>query len=186
MPYWLKRLKHCWLLLAWLPFSAAADLYGTDITHATLRHQPNGYRLQVSIDYRLSPTAKEALLKGIALQWQLQVSLSEHGLLGNHRLFQTELPFQLQFHALLNQYQVRHPTEPTAMYLSLAAALQALSNMEVRLPLETAAIQPNTPYQLAVKSHFNREQLPTPLRPLAYFESRWFLSSDWFVCPVTL
>ena len=186
MPKCLNRLSHCWLWLAWLPLTAVADAYGVQISHASLRQHDNGYYLHANLDYSLSPTAKNALLKGIALQWQLQVSLSENRLLGHHRLFQTELPFQLQFHALLNQYQVRHPTEPTTMYLSLAAALQAMANVEVLLPLETAAIQAGKPYQLAVKARFNREQLPTPLRPLAYFDPEWFLSSNWYLCPVTL
>jgi hypothetical protein len=36
----------------------------------------------------------------------------------------------------------------------------------------------------AVKVNFDRDALPLPLRPIAYIDPQWYLSSDWTLWPL--
>jgi hypothetical protein len=90
----------------------------------------------------------------------------------------------LQFHALLNQYAVQTDNRPTEMFLSLHAALNYMATIRHRLTLAPEAFIKNEHYILAVKTQFNRESLPVPLRPFTYLDREWFLSSDWLICPI--
>ena len=154
------------------------------IKTADLQETTATYSLQAQIDYQLSPEAKEALHKGVPLAWDVLVKISKVGWPFNTSLYEKRLPYILQFHALLNQYEVKNPGGQMDMFLSLNAALNFMANVHELLAISAALLPPGQHYLLAVKSQFNREFLPTPLRPVAYLDSQWFLSSAWFLWPI--
>jgi hypothetical protein len=45
-------------------------------------------------------------------------------------------------------------------------------------------LAPEKQYLLAVKVNFDRDALPLPLRPIAYVDPQWYLSSDWTSWPL--
>lgn len=182
MPSCLKPLSIGLLLLCLgaVPESATADDYGARVEYAELQPTDGGYTVQAHLDYRLSPTAKEALDKGVRLAWTVIVELREPGPLWNTLVYRHELPYSLHFHALLNQYAVQTPYDHSEMFLTLSAAMNFMATIHDTALIPTGQISAGKPYLLAVKTQFNREFLPIPLRPVAYLDSNWFLSSSWY------
>lgn len=179
MPNCANWLSACrWLVLAFWPLTGMAGEYAARVRYADLSHYQTKIEINGLIDYNLSPTAKEALLKGVPLEWRLLIEIREIGWPWDRTLIEMSRPFKLQYHALLNQFAVQIAQERAEMFLSLNAALDYLS----QLHLETAAeLPPSENLRLAIKTQFRREALPVPLRPFAYLDPQWYLSSDWFL-----
>lgn len=163
--------------LAW-----AAD-YGVVVRYARLIDDGNSYQLDSDINYQLSSPAKEALHKGIPLIWNVQVEVRHPGLL-HTKVFNKVLVYQLLFNALLNQYEVKAPKQ-IQMFLSLDAALEFMAQVAEGVQIDKALLNKDEDYQLAVKVWFDRERLPIPLRPVAWLDGQWFLSSDWYLWSIT-
>ena len=184
MPSYTKPLSHCWLacLMLWMTTAQAGD-YSAQIRRAELIKNASGWQVDARIDYRLSPTAKEALHKGIPLIWKVQIEIRRPSFPRDQRLSRQKLRYALQFHALLNQYAVQTTDRPTEMFLSLHAALNYMAALHVPLSTPPELLN-DEEYQLAIKTQFHRESLPVPLRPFTYLDRDWFLSSDWLICPI--
>lgn len=168
-----------WLLL-W-PMTTHASQYATQIRQADLISTDTGLSIQAKIDYPLSPTAKEALLKGVPLFWTVWLEIREIGQLWDINIHRQKLPYRLRFHALLNQYEVLTPTTKSEMFLTLNAALSYMSALNEAKPINTELLKPGRRYKAALKCQFERELLPVPVRPFSYLNSQWFLSSDWYI-----
>lgn len=171
-------------LILWMAAAQASD-HGAQVRYAALTQSESGWQVNANIDYHLSPTAKEALHKGIPLVWKVHVEIRRPGLLWNQRLYRKKFRYALQFHALLNQYAVQTSDKPTEMFLSLHAALNYMGALREPLSLARDALDSGNDDQLAVKTKFHRESLPVPLRPFTYLDRDWFLSSDWLICPIS-
>lgn len=171
-------------LSLWPFFSAAADTYAAIIRQADLIETGDNLQIQARIDYRLSPTAKEALHKGVPLNWIIDLNIRKTGRIWDSTVYSRERPYRIQYHALLNQYEVVTPNNEGEMFLTLNAALKFMSNLRDDTRLGADALQTGQDYYLAVKCRFNRETLPVPLRPFAYLDTQWYLSSDWTLWPI--
>jgi len=86
---------------------SVADEFAAKVRSAELMETAEGDRIFAEIDYQLSPTAKEALHKGVPLAWDVLIKISRIGVLLNTTVYQKKLPYNLLFHALLNQYEVK-------------------------------------------------------------------------------
>ncbi len=138
------------------------------------------YQLNAEFDYRLSPTAKKALKKGIPLTWLIIIKVQKLGFFWNNTIQKLETAYQIQNHTLLNLYSVKSVTSGTVdMYSTLNAALNSISNIRDLPILDQQLTVPEERYQIAIKVLFDRENLPVPLRPMSYFNSDWNLSSRW-------
>ncbi|CAD6878329.1 hypothetical protein [Methylomonas albis] len=172
------------LCLQIAPGIAEGGDYAARIEYAELQSADRGYTVQAHIDYRLSPTAKEALHKGVPLAWDVTIELREPGVLWDTVIHSRKLTYSLQFHALLNQYAVQTPFDRSEMFLTLSAATNFMAAVHDSTLIPAKLLTAGKPYLLAVKTQFNRERLPIPLRPLAYLDNRWFLSSAWYTWPI--
>jgi hypothetical protein len=170
-------------LLCW-PFLSAANSFAPQIRQANVIYTGSYFNIQTQIDYQLSPKAKEALHKGIPLSWLIRIEIRKIGNLWDSSLTEQTLPYRLRFHALLNQYEVLKPDKENEMFLTLNAALGFMSSLHDSDPVPADLMQPGQRYKLAIKCQFDREALPVPLRPFAYLDSQWFLSSDWYLWPI--
>lgn len=166
------------------PLLSFADSFAAQIRHAELVDNGRDFSLRAKIDYDLSPTAKEALHKGVPLTWRVQLEIRKTGWLWDSTLHKQNLPYQLRFHALLSQYEVRTPNDESEKFLSLNAALKFMSTPQAIKPMPTEWLAADHHYILALKCQFDRESLPVPLRPFSYLDAQWFLSSDWYLWPI--
>lgn len=184
MPNWLKVLSAglIFSLVLW-PLLSSPRLFTAHIQQAKVIEANDSIYIQTQIDYQLSPTAREALQKGIPLTWTTLLEIRKIGQLWDSKVAKQSLPYRLRFHALLNQYEILTPDDESEMFLTLNAAMGFLGRLHVSQPIAADLLQPGHRYKLAVQCRFEREQLPVPLRPFSYLEPHWFLSSDWYIWP---
>jgi hypothetical protein len=174
-------------VLFWLsPFSGYADEFSAEVKQAEITLQSGSYVLSADIVYQLSKKAMEALQNGVPLFWDIQVKIQQHrGVLWDKTLVDTTIRYRIQYHALLNMYRVRNESNGEVYNFStLSAALDLMSAIRDFRLIQKAELAPEKQYLCAVKVTFDREALPLPLRPTAYIDPQWYLSSDWTLWPL--
>ena len=180
-----KLVKLLFLLCLLLtPKLGLAEEYGVSVKQVSLIEREAGYQLETEIEYQLSSVAKEALEKGIPLTWDIRLEIRRTGFLWTHTMYRKKLRYTLQYHALLKQYEVKTSDQPPEMFLTLGAALNFMSLPKDAQQIDTELFEKKQRYLIAVRSRFNREFLPVPLRPFTYIHREWALSSPWFIWPI--
>ena len=177
LPYW---------TFALFLFLLCSNVLATDIRRAEIILQDNSYILSADIDYQLSEKAREALQNGVPLFWILHVKVTQqrHNL-WDKILAELTMRYRIQYHALLNMYRVKNEYSGAVdNFSTLSAALDWMSTIRNVQILDRDEIEPLKHYVVAIKVHFDRDALPLPLRPVAYINSQWYLSSDWTVWPL--
>lgn len=174
-------------LLASLLYLLSGAIFATDVKQVQTSLHGDNYLLSADIDYQLTEKAKEALENGVPLYWELQIKvLQERNVLWAKTLIDTRIRYRLQYHALLNMYRVVivQPTKQDGdsyNFSTLSAALDLMASLR-NLPLISKfAIRPQKNYRVEIRAWFDPDALPLPLRPIAYTNPQWYLSSDWTV-----
>jgi len=67
----------------------------------------------------------------------------------------------------------------------LTGALDEISILQNFRIMDKTELDPNYTYYAEMKINFDREALPLPLRPIAYLNSQWYLSSTWYTWSLT-
>jgi hypothetical protein len=167
-------------LLGFFVEPAQSEDYSASVSHVIVENKPDNpwIKLNVDIDFKLSPTAKEALQKGIVLTWVILIKIEQEGVFWNTTVEEKQINYKIKNHDLLNLYSV-NKDGVIDMFSTLNASLNAMSKIRDFAIINKQIIQPNEKYQVAVKVLFDREALPIPLRPISYFDSQWALSSQW-------
>lgn len=164
-----------------------AEDAGVKIENVEIIPQDDSYVLSADMDYRLSPRAKEALQNGVPLFWDIQVKTFQHrDYLWDKVLKNTGIRYRIQYHALLNMYRVRDENGGELYNFStLSAALDSMSALRKFFILDKSNYVPGKRYSVGIKVTLDRDALPLPLRPVAYINPQWYLSSDWTLWPFT-
>jgi hypothetical protein len=175
-------------LLGWLsavPVSAGAR--SVTVKSAGLHLQGATYLLSAEIDYRLGDKATEALRNGIPLFWDICIRIQQQRkYLWDRTIAEKKLRYRIQYHALLNMYRVRNEnSEEVYNFSTLPAALDLMSSIRDIPIASRTRLDPESRYAVKLKVSFDRESLPLPLRPIAYLNPQWYLSSDWYVWSLT-
>ncbi len=152
----------------------------TLIKHAELKRQGDQYVLNADIDYPLTETARQALHHGIPLSWKIVLIIQRNNGLWKSTVKEITLYNRLHYLTLLNIYRIDSNIQPTGRYSTLSSALHALGRIRDIHIMNKRALQPGITYDVALKARFDKEALPLPLRPEAWFSQAWSLSSDWF------
>lgn len=140
------------------------------------------YYLDAWIEFRLSTEARAALQSGLPITIELDVELlhvrrfwvdTENASLSQK--------YQLDYHALSERYIVRNLNSgEQSSFATLFSALNSLGRVN-RLPLiDATLLEPNTRYDIRVRAVLDTEQLPGPLRLLAFWRRDWSIASDWY------
>ncbi len=175
----------CLTLLA-VPVVLHAKDSGVDIANAESSLLGDDYVMSADIDYRLSEQATEALSNGVSLFWTYQFKVQEQrDYVWNATVMEKSFRYGIQYHALLKVYRVRNHNNGTVENFStLGAALAKLSTLRNYPLVEKAKISDRKNYIASMKITFERDALPLPLRPVAYMNPQWYLSSDWYEWPL--
>ncbi len=159
-----------------------ANDFGVNITNAELSLSGDHYVLTADIDFQLSERATDALKNGVPLFWTYQIKLKEQrDYLWNANLIEKNIRYRIQYHALLNMYRVRNEsTGHISNFPTLGAAMELLSSVRDVALIKKDEIAKDSTYVGEMKINFERDALPLPLRPVAYVNPQWYLSSDWY------
>jgi len=154
--------------------SAGSQLIGED------------YVLSADIGYQLSDKAIEALNNGVPLFWTYQFTVQEkRDYLWNETVMEKNFRYRIQYHALLKMYRIINESNGAVNNFStLEAALDLLSTLQDYSLIEKSKIADKKQYIAGIKIIFERDALPLPLRPIAYTNPQWYLSSDWYLWPL--
>jgi hypothetical protein len=181
-----RALLYC--LFVWLlPVLSYADSFGVEVKNAGITLQGDNYILSADIDYKLSPRAMEALQSGVPLFWDIHINTLQHrDFLWDKTLINAGIRYRIQYHALLNMYRVRNESSGTIYNFStLSAAFDLMSGIRDFRVMDKSAVLPEQRYAVGIKVTLDRDALPLPLRPVAYTNPQWYLSSDWTLWPLT-
>ncbi len=144
------------------------------------------YVVNAEIEYKLSKRATEALKNGVPLLWTYRLRVEEvREYLWNKTVVEKNFLYRLQYHALLNVYRVKNESNgAVSNFSTLQAALDLLSVLHDFRLVEKDKLSDSAVYLAELKISFERDALPLPLRPIAYMNAQWYLSSDWYVWPL--
>lgn len=176
----------CCFIVGLLPFSGYAGEFAAEVKQAEMTLRGGSYVLSADIVYGLSDKAKDALQNGVPLFWDIQIKILQHReFIWDKTLVDLAIRYRIQYHALLNMYRVRNEGNGEVYNFStLFAALDLMSAIRDFRVIKKSELDPGKQYLCAVKVNFDREALPLPLRPVAYIDPQWYLSSDWTLWPL--
>lgn len=157
------------------------------IKYAELLARDSGFIFSADIDYRLGATAIDALRNGIPLYWEVKINVvKQRRFLWNAIVAEKKLRYRIQYHALLNMYRVFNENSgEISNFSTLAAALDLMSSIRYMTLFKHLQLDSKERYLAGVKVNFDRESLPLPLRPIAYLNPEWYLSSNSYLWLLT-
>lgn len=174
------------VLLLWgLAFEARAGEFL--IRWAESRVSNEVYLLDAQIDYRLSPTALEALESGVPLTMRLDILVQRKRRYWlDETVADLEQRYQVRYHALSDQYLVRNLNSGGLYaYPTLGLALEGMGKVRHLPLLDRRLIGAGQHYEVELHAGLDIEELPAPLRPIAYISPSWRLESDWYSWSLT-
>jgi hypothetical protein len=98
--------------------------------------------------------------------------------------------FRLSYYPLADRYVVEsEQAEQTASgsaelretFPTLAAALESIGRVEELAVVEAAELDRNLRYDLRIRAVLDQDELPGPLRLLAFWQNDWSIGSEWLV-----
>ncbi|NOQ63255.1 MAG: DUF4390 domain-containing protein [Methyloprofundus sp.] len=164
--------------------SAAGDRF-VKIEQAKLTYQQMAAAttvatLSADLEFYLSETASDALHSGISLYWEVSVVLKQKHWSGwwySTLLAQTNR-YRLSYYTLFDHYRLKdEQAQVFRRFSTLAEALVYMRHLvykDLPLPQYDAA----QCVLATLKISFDKEMLPAPLRPIAYFDKQWDLSAN--------
>lgn len=156
-----------------------------NVDTATINKVGNGYSLQASITYTLTPRVKEAVANGVPIVFVKEFKIIQaFPVLGDfwqweNTLWTSQVSFELRFHALTEQYVINDlDTNHHRSFISLEAALDAMGKID-NFTLPPEYLEETDNLRVYIRSSLDLLALPTPMRPGALISSKWQLESPW-------
>lgn len=145
------------------------------------------YTLDADIEFRFSPEALEALDNGVPLTIVLQAQVrSANAWIWEDSAADLRLRYAVRYKPLSERYEVyRLPGDRGRSFVSREAAISALGELRGLQLVAKDRLDPKGEYQLHLKAELDIEELPLPLRPIAYLRPAWKLGSSWTKWPLT-
>ena len=140
-----------------------------------------------TIDFDFSPEALEALANGVPLTIlvQIQVRRSD-GWIWETSVTDQQLRFAIRLKPLSATYEVyRLPGTSGRSFVSREAAITALGELNGLQLVDQNRLTAGEDYEVQLKVSLDIEELPLPLRPMAYLRPAWKLASSWTKWPLT-
>jgi hypothetical protein len=171
------------LLLAGMAAATARDF---DVAKVTTRLDEGTYLMDANIRYAFSERALEALDNGVPLTVEVHIQVRPiDDWIWQKSLLDRRLRYRIRYKPLSERFLVSQlPGENGRTYVTRDAALAALG--EIRdLPLVSPdRLDPDQDYEVQVRVSLDIEELPLPLRPMAYLYPSWKQASKWTRWPL--
>ncbi len=152
-----------------------------EIRSASVELRSGVYYLDAWVEYRLSTEAREALDAGVALTLETEVEfLRQRRFWFDPQEAGLRQSYQLQYHALSERYLVVNLNSgEQSSFATLFSALNSLGRI-TELPLiDAALLESDAAYDIRIRAVLSTEDIPGPLRLLAFWRRDWSLESEW-------
>lgn len=169
------------MLCLLLQTKAAADEF--IINSAELVLSDRVYQLNARMEFDFSKDVLQAIENGVPMVIETEIEfLKPRDYIWDKEVASLEQRYQLQYHALSEQYVVRNLNSGAQYtYFSLTAALQKIGNID-HLPVideKLLASKDEQNYYARVRASLSFDNLPVPLKLNALVSRSWWLGSDW-------
>lgn len=173
------------LTLALVAPLAAQDDF--EISQATTSLQNGRYSLDANIELDFSEPVLEALGNGVPLTIVTHIQVRrKKAWLWEDSLMDQQVRAAIRFKPLSETYEVyRLPGTSGRSFVSREAAIRALGEISALPLVRQEELGPDEDYEVQIKAFLDIEELPLPLRPIAYLKPSWKLSSGWSKWPLT-
>ena len=139
------------------------------------------YYADADIDLRLSSEASELLHT-----WQPLTITVEVEFLNRLRLwwdtteFQVRRRSQLSFRPVTDRYVVYNiDTNVTEAFITLSAALDFIGRVDGLAVVDESDLDEDRRYEVRVRAVLDKDDLPGPLRLIAFWRRDWSIASEW-------
>jgi hypothetical protein len=141
------------------------------------------YRLYAQIDYPLNEDVQKAIESGIPLIVNQEIELLRlRRWLWPKAIKHITIRYQLRYHALSEQFVLIYLSQEGRQraYLDLTVAIKHLGTIKGYPLIAQKELEPGQRYRVRLRTRLSIEDLPVPMRPLAYLSPQWHLDSSWF------
>ena len=160
----------------------SAQETGLEIRTASTTLDSGVWYLSARIDYRLNRDTLEVLQSGIPLTFELQVELAEkRRWLPDLDVAALRQQFELSWQPLSRGYLVRNTNSgDQRAHSTLFAALNDLGRIAALPLIDADLIAEDERYEVSLRAALDQQQLPGPLRMLAFWDDDFTLESEWY------
>ncbi len=170
------------LAAGWAASASAQQDSGSFVVREADAVERSGvYYLNALIDFELSSNAREALHSGLPIVIRIEVEIihprrfwldSEQSLTQRYRL---------EYHALTERYLVVNVNSgDEASFSSLRSALGSIGRIEDLPVIDAPLLEDGRRYDVRLRAVLDTDELPGPLRLLAFWRRDWSIASDWY------
>jgi hypothetical protein len=175
------------LLLLWMLTGTTQVAAAFNVKEVRVRDEGDMLVIDAEIGYGFSEKALQALENGVPLTVEVHIRLrSKDDWVWDESLVDQRLRYRIRYKPLSERYLVSQlPDEGGTSYVTRDAAIAALGEIEgLPLVLRSRLRREDEPLEIQVKASLDIEELPLPLRPMAYLFPSWKLSSGWTKWPL--
>jgi len=151
-------------------------------------HLENGtYVMSGTVAFAFSKDALEALDNGVPLTIVTHIQIRRtDAWMWEDSLLDLQLRRAIRYRPLSKRYEVYQlPGTSGREFVTREAAIRALGELSDQRLVEPKSLDPERAYEVQMKVFLDIEELPLPLRPMAYLAPSWKLSSGWKKWPLT-
>lgn len=171
------------LAMALVWYSATAWAEEFSIFDPKIELSDKVYRLDARLEFTFSKDVMEAIDSGVPVELKLEIEIQRpRSYIWDKEVYSLEQRYQLQYHALSEQYIARNLNSGAQYsFFSLNAALHKIGQVE-HLPIIDAQLlkhKDEEHYYARIRTTLGFDNLPVPLKLSALISRSWWLSSDW-------
>lgn len=184
---WLPNWSAGGLLILLVTLCTPAAVHaGFEVMEANTRRDQGNYLLDARIKYEFSDQALEALDNGVPLTLLVHIRVRpDKAWVWKESLVDQLLRYRIRYKPLSESYLITQlPGSSGRSYVSRDAAIDALGQIRNLHLLNQDRLEPGASYQVQIRVSLDIEQLPLPLRPMAYLHPAWKQTSDWSRWPL--
>lgn len=185
--HWRAILPVLALSLLLSAFTPASAKEGLDVVQVETRLVEGVFVMNALLDSRFGPEALEALENGVPLTILVQIQVRRVGAwLWEDSELDMQLRYAIRYKPLSERYEVyRLPGNEGRSFVSQDAAIRALGEINGLSLISAERLDPEAEFEVQIRASLDIEQLPLPLRPIAYLKPSWKLSSGWTKWPLS-
>ncbi|MCM0043893.1 MAG: DUF4390 domain-containing protein [Burkholderiaceae bacterium] len=166
-------------LLAFAPAGARAA-EGIELIEASLEATDDGYRLSSNFTVDLTRSLEDALMAGVPLYFNLQVEVSRpRWYWFDEVAAKATRRIRLSYNLLTQQYRASIDGSLHRNFARLDDMLALLRRPGRWTIVDSAALQRDATYTVAVQMSLDVSQLPKPIQVSAMGSGDWRMSSGW-------
>ncbi|MEO7805329.1 MAG: DUF4390 domain-containing protein [Steroidobacteraceae bacterium] len=179
----LRSLLLLLVALAPPPPVRSAPLDGVlEVRSAYINFENGVFALNARIQYPLNDEIRGALLDGVALTFDLEVSITRaRRFWWNADVTAVALRRELSYHVVSDRYVVLDVSNGQPQNFSaLEDALAYIGTVEAWPVIVEPQLARDRDYEIAVRAGVRRGRMPDPLRSLIFWSDSWHRTSEWY------